>query len=972
MSERPNSTAKRPSFADVKAAALKDIDRVLSHWLPNGKRVDGGKEYTAPNPTRSDKRAGSLKVNLSKGTWADFATGDKGGDLIDLVRYLDGGTDVEACHKLADWLNVAPGAAKVNAAPSKPKAPTWNAIQPIPTEAMNKCPTKHRDHGVPSKVWIYRDTQGQPLMALYRFDLGPDEDGKPKKVFAPLTWCQHAESQTKQWRWQGLPDPRPLLRLDELAQRADSPVVLCEGEKAADAAAELLPTYVATCWPNGSNSWHKADLKPLKGRDVLLWPDNDDSGKACMATVAEKLREIGAASVRVIALEVFKRKPTLKNDRAAFAKGGQWDDGDDAADALAKGWTAGHFTTLESNGELSGVMEEKTVVAQVETEPEPEPEAKPKATAKRPAKSKNDLMPGGFRLTPEGVFYAGDDGEARPVCSPLAILARTRDEKGHNWGLLVEFDDPDGAKKRWNIPARTMTGDFGKDVLGPLVDMGLRLAGSRSGRNARNDLQSYLGGFDSAQRARLVTRLGWHDTAFLLPEQQVGVHSEHLHFYEAGSQLPPISEAGTLEQWQEQIGALCVGNHRLAFVVGVAFAGPLLHMLGHESGGFHLYGDSSGGKTTHLQVAASIYGGPRLVRSWRSTDNALESIAAAHSDGLLVLDEIGMCDPRIIGETVYMLGNGTGKARANDRGQAGRQVQEWRLLFLSTGEKTLAQHMAEANKELKAGMEVRMLAVPADASKGLGMFDTLNGFEDAAALSDALKARVAKYYGTPLTAFLTALCEPGKRHGWAAILRRTLESFIAQSLPASASGQAHRAAARFGLAAAAGELATAMGITGWPDGTATTAARVCLNAWMNERGGAGNFEGDAIVARLRQIIERFGESRFTRWESTAAKIDEHGPRTIDRLGFRKTLEHGLGDSLHTTNTYYVLPELWRSEIFRGMNINAVNKELLQRGVLEPGKDGKASSLIRLPGLGTQRCYIVKTIPGMDESEARAA
>ncbi|MCF5806302.1 DUF927 domain-containing protein, partial [Pseudomonas tremae] len=804
--------------------------------------------------------------------------------------------------------------------------------------------------------------------ALYRFDLAPDEDGKPKKVFAPLTWCKRSDGETTQWRWQGLPEPRPLLRRDELAMRTDAPVVLCEGEKAADAAADLMPNYVATCWPNGSNSWHKADLTPLKGRNVLLWPDNDDSGAACMDTVAHKLREIGAGSVRVLALQVFKRKPTMKNERAAFVKGGRWDHGDDAADAAAKGWTAAHFAELERSGELFG-LEEKIPGAE---EPEPTPKAKTKPAAKRPAKPKNDLMPGGFRLTPEGVFYAGDDGEARPVCSPLEILARTRDDKGHNWGLLVEFDDPDGAKKRWNIPARTMTGDFGKDVLGPLVDMGLRLAGSRSGRNARNDLQSYLGGFDSAQRARLVTRLGWHDSAFLLPEQQVGVHSEHLHFYEAGSQLPPISEAGTLEQWQEQIGALCVGNHRLTFVVGVALAGPLLHMLGHESGGFHLYGDSSGGKTTHLQVAASIYGGPRLVRSWRSTDNALESIAAAHSDGLLVLDEIGMCDPRIIGETVYMLGNGTGKARANDRGQAGRQVQEWRLLFLSTGEKTLAQHMAEANKELKAGMEVRMLAVPADASKGLGMFDSLNGFDDAAALSDALKARVAKYYGTPLTAFLTALCEPDKRHAWSAILRRTLEGFIAQSLPASASGQAHRAAARFGLAAAAGELATAMGITGWPDGTATTAARVCLNAWMNERGGVGNFEGDAIVARLRQVIERFGESRFTRWESAAAKIDEHGPRTIDRLGFRKTMEHGLGDSLHTTNTYYVLPESWRSGIFRGMNINAVNKELLQRGVIEPGNDGKASSLVRLPGLGTQRCYIVKTIPGLAESEARAA
>lgn len=261
----------------------------------------------------------------------------------------------------------------------------------------------------------------------------------------------------------------------------------------------------------------------------------------------------------------------------------------------------------------------------------------------------------------------------------------------------------------------------------------------------------------------------------------------------------------------------------------MAFAGPLLDPLGHESGDLHLYGDSSSGKTTHLQVAASVYGGPSLMHSWRSTDNVLES---------LVLDEISMCDPRIIGETVYMLGNGTGKARANDRRQAGRQVQEWRLLFLSTGEKTLAQHMADANKELKAGMEVRMLAVPGDASKGLGMFDVLNGFEDAAALSDALKARVAKYYGTPLTAFLHALCAPGEMLRWSVIVRRTVEQFITQNLPASASGQAQRAALPFGLAAAAEELATAFGVTGWPNGTATTAARVCLHEWLTSHATA--------------------------------------------------------------------------------------------------------------------------------------
>lgn len=964
MTAKPNDYTRRPSFVDVKRASLNAIESVLAQWLPGGKRVDAGKEYTAPNPTRQDKRAGSLKINLSKGTWADFATSDKGGDLIDLVRYIDGCSDVEACNKLANYLNVSPGKGPTKAPSPSSTSPEWQAIQPIPAEAMSKCPTKHRQHGVPSKIWIYRNTAGLALMALYRFDLEPDEQGVPRKVFAPLTWCKRSASGVHQWRWQGLVEPRPLLHLDEIARRTDAPIVICEGEKAADAACELMPNYVATCWPNGSNSWHKVDLTPLKRRNVVLWPDNDTSGKGCMEAVAEKLREIGAASVQVMSLNAFNRKPILKAGKPAFANGGKWEEGDDAADAHSKGWTPAHIDLLVKN---SGELFTPSLSATAVEVP------KSKAPPKRPAKSKNDLLPGGFRLTNEGVFYSGDDGEARPVCSPLEILARTRDDKGHNWGLLVEFDDPDGQKKRWNIPARTMTGDFGKDVLGPLVDMGLRLAGTRSGRNTRNDLQSYLQAFDSKQRARLVTRLGWHDSAFLLPEQQVGSHAEHLHFYEAGTQLPPISQSGTLEQWQQQIGALCVGNHRLAFVVSVAFAGPLLHLLGHESGGFHLYGDSSGGKTTHLQVAASVYGGPRLVRSWRSTDNALESIASAHSDGLLVLDEIGMCDPRIIGETVYMLGNGTGKARANDRGQAGRQVQEWRLLFLSTGEKTLAQHMAEANKELKAGMEVRMLAVPADACKSMGMFDSLCGFEDAAALSDALKARVNKFYGTPLTAFLERLCEPGKLIGWISILRRTLAQFIAQNLPASSSGQVQRAALRFGLAAAAGELATALGVTGWPDGTATTAARVCLHAWLGERGGAGNMEGEAIVVRLRQVIERFGESRFTRWESAAAKIDEHGPRTLDRLGFRKTTEHGMGDSLHTTITYYVLPEAWRSELFRGMNITAVNRELIERGVLQTSKGGKASCSVRLPGMGVQRCYVVLSERGsdavLDEAEA---
>ncbi len=951
MTQPSENRQKRPAFPEVKRAALQAIDRVLSHWLPGGKRVDGGKEYTAPNPTRADKRAGSLKVNLAKGTWSDFATGDKGGDLIDLVRYLDGGTDVEARNKLADFLNVTAGAQLAPPSTSRAKTPDWVPVLPIPEEAMHKVPKAHHQHGAPSVVWLYRDVKAKPMMVLYRFDLGADENGRPHKAFAPLTWCKQRGSNACQWRWQGLPEPRPLLHLDQLAKRNTAPIVVCEGEKSADAAAELLPDHVATCWPNGTNSWQKADFGPLVGRDVLLWPDNDVPGLACMPAVAEHLRQNGAASVRMLALSVFNQKPVFDGESPAFGAGGTWADGDDAADALAKGWTPAHLAELARTGELFA-----PALPAAET---PHETTKPRTSQRKPTNTEKPApLPGGFRVTADGVFYAGEDGEPRLVCSPLKILARTRDDKGQSWGLLVEFDDPDGAAKRLNIPARAMAGDFGKEVLGPLVDMGLRLAPVRTARNSRNDLQSYLQGYDSAERARLVTRLGWHGDAYLLPDRQIGASAEHLHFYEAGTPLPPISQAGSLEQWQQQIGALCVGNHRLAFVVCVAFAGPLLHLLGAESGGFHLYGDSSGGKTTHLQVAASVWGGPRFVRSWRSTDNALESIAAAHSDGLLVLDEIGMCDPRIIGETVYMLGNGAGKARANDRGQSGRPVQEWRELFLSTGEKTLAQHMAEAHKELKAGMEVRLLAVPADAGQGLGLFEALHGFEDAAALSDALKARAGKFYGSPALAYLSALCDPVKLRGYVSVVRSTVERFATEALPAGSGGQAQRAAARFGLVAAAGELATSLGVTGWPDGTATNAARVCLHAWLAERGGAGNLEADAIVERLRLVLERYGESRFTRWDAIAAKTDDHAPRTTDRLGFKRTIEHGLGDELYTCVTYYFLTAAWGADVFKSMNLRNVNRVLIEQGILQPGKDGKASQSLSLPGMPKGRAYVV--------------
>ncbi len=95
---------KRIDFAGIDRAALANVDQILRRWLPGG-RVNGA-EYVVRNPRRNDRRLGSFKINMETGKWADFATGDRGGDLVSLAAYLSGLSQVEAARELADMLGV--------------------------------------------------------------------------------------------------------------------------------------------------------------------------------------------------------------------------------------------------------------------------------------------------------------------------------------------------------------------------------------------------------------------------------------------------------------------------------------------------------------------------------------------------------------------------------------------------------------------------------------------------------------------------------------------------------------------------------------------------------------------------------------------------------------------------------------------------------------------------------------------------
>ena len=99
--------SKRPpllSFAKVRSAAANNVEALVMHWLPNGRRE--GREWVAINPIRGDVRLGSFKVNLNTGAWGDFATEKRGGDLISLAAYLQNSDQLEAARGIAKMLGI--------------------------------------------------------------------------------------------------------------------------------------------------------------------------------------------------------------------------------------------------------------------------------------------------------------------------------------------------------------------------------------------------------------------------------------------------------------------------------------------------------------------------------------------------------------------------------------------------------------------------------------------------------------------------------------------------------------------------------------------------------------------------------------------------------------------------------------------------------------------------------------------------
>lgn len=298
LNNRPPSSGDLPPirFAELARALLDQAEQLVARWLPGGARQS--KEWVCGS--LAGGKGSSCSVNVKNGCWSDFATDDKGGDLISLYAAIHGLDQGQAALQVARENNLEDvagimrdpsGAARPPAPPrppppepvrSKPEREGWKTLTPVPTTA----PPATFEHQYRAAIDITHTAKyqmdGQLLGYVVRFRTS---DGG--KDTLPYTWCQSLRDGAARWTWKQFDEPRPLyfpggvspIGLYNAGQKPRT-VVLVEGEKKADALQRLLEdgapgVYLVASWPGGCKAWQKALWDWLAGCTVLLWPDCD-------------------------------------------------------------------------------------------------------------------------------------------------------------------------------------------------------------------------------------------------------------------------------------------------------------------------------------------------------------------------------------------------------------------------------------------------------------------------------------------------------------------------------------------------------------------------------------------------------------------------------------------------------------------------------------------------------------------------
>lgn len=523
---------------------------------------------------------------------------------------------------------------------------------------------------------------------------------------------------------------------------------------------------------------------------------------------------------------------------------------------------------------------------------------------------------------------AGEDAaEERwvPICTPFSVIAVLQMADAEEaYGLRLMLRDLVGEMRAVDIDRSQLSRLGGAEVKARLLGAGMRFA-----NGGENTVVEILKEVRPPATIIVVAHTGWHrhssELRFIRPDGNVGDTVELLHDARLSA---GVVKTGTFAGWQAAVRAAVTADcpH---WVLGAAagFAGILVNLCALDTCGLSFSGPTSRGKTSAQQLAVSAWSSPKLtdgglLKSLKTTENAIELLARTSTGTVLALDELAHVEGRIVGRLIYALAGNTGKNRMN-AGGALRPLATWSTFVLLSGEKSLEQKVVGDDGQWSGGMAARFTDIDVT---------DVNVRVDDATLR-AMRG-IFTNYGHAGPRFVTALSEK-EYHRDADLMRSRILAAATELASKDADAARIRAATPLAIVAVAGKLAQGFGIL--PD--EANIAHAVKWAWASFGGSA---EARALDPE-QQMIGNLQRAIAERWEVSIRAVGN------TRLSSRDAI------AWYDDEVIYV-PTTRICELAGGILKEQAIARLLNKGGHLVCKDDHRLTVHYVPKVGQVRCY----------------
>ena len=495
-------------------------------------------------------------------------------------------------------------------------------------------------------------------------------------------------------------------------------------------------------------------------------------------------------------------------------------------------------------------------------------------------------VPEGYSLSVKGVRQR----EPRMTISrtPFWKSGMVRNVEERDWRTMVTGRSRNGGYVTVELTSLEMHGRS-SNIIARLDAEGLEMV-----HGCGREVVEYLAAFGEVPHYIRPESTGWYvhpngQNVFVLPNRVIGLSEGDPYDTTCLSRSElarGMTRSGKTSEWRKNVALLVRRNPVLMFSIFVGLSSPLIWPLKAETGGFHLRGPSSTGKTTALLVATSVWGEARIggtrpsaVLTWNTTANALEGTAASRCDITMALDEIGEFDGWNFGRLVYSLTAGQGKSRMNADASL-KPAARWRLCYLSTGERSVEEMLQGDGpaKPAHAGQMIRLLNIETENSI---ILDT-HGEDSPGDYVERVQQVCGEFHGAAGPFFVKTLLELLAPGGAKTLktdeIRRLLERAESELAWEGIDGQQRRALKRFALAATAGLLAVRFKILPYTSEEVMAAVKSVVGMWASNTP-----PNDALRAAIR--LKEFIEGNLERF----VEPGDDRPNLRDKVGMRRRI-----------------------------------------------------------------------------------